>query len=154
MAHRSVHTLTHSDMQAHHTHTLYWPHPGEAILPELIHYVTRLSWELLDGHTDSGKHEEYRKLKTKGQFMKLWNITSKVCWAIKLKKYRQNKIQDIHSSDSLDTAHSKLPRHNCGGDNLESVFKVYVWVILVVVGSLMCTEAGISSLYCSCYRNW
>lgn len=25
-------------------------HPGEAILPELIHYVTRLSWELLDGH--------------------------------------------------------------------------------------------------------
>lgn len=45
-----------SNTQTHthaHTNTPYWPHPGEAVLPELMHYVTRLSWELLNGHTDS-----------------------------------------------------------------------------------------------------
>ena len=51
----TYHTWTHAHTHTHtHTHTPYWPHPGDAVLPELIHYVTRLSRELLNGHADRG----------------------------------------------------------------------------------------------------
>lgn len=44
-----------------HINILYWPHPGDAVSPELIHYVTQLSWKLLNRHADREERSKKRE---------------------------------------------------------------------------------------------